>query len=287
MPVLLSGKHKHIEHFSQSPTVSSKEEACQGAVGERVLQCMKWGLVPSWHKGDPLKFGTLLNNCRLDSIEFGAEKPSFRGALHRGQRCVVVADGFYEWQTTKPGLKQPYFIHFADNKPTAETQEVLAEQGVEFKGIDNPPPNEGRMLTMAGLFDIWRPPHEDDGDVLFTFTVITVNAHPKFAHIHDRMPALLDGQNAIAQWLDFENVPTHKALKLLEPADCLQWYPVSTVVNSIKHKSPECMRKIDPELEVNSKQKTLKSWFTPMKTAAAPLDGSASESKPPEKKSKV
>ena len=67
---------------------------------------------------------------------------------------------FYEWQTTKPGLKQPYFIHFADNKPTAETQEVLAEQGVEFKGIDNPPPNEGRMLTMAGLFDIWRPPHE-------------------------------------------------------------------------------------------------------------------------------
>ena len=66
-----------------------EKEAVAGD-GDRVLQCMKWGLVPSWHKGEPSSFGTMLNNCRLDGI---TEKPSFRGALSKGQRCVVVVDG--------------------------------------------------------------------------------------------------------------------------------------------------------------------------------------------------
>ena len=91
-PVLLSSKHKHSEQLCGHPEGSSKL-GCAQEDGERVLQCMKWGLVPGWHKGDPTKFGTMLNNCRFDSIEFGTEKPSFRGALHKGQRCVVVADG--------------------------------------------------------------------------------------------------------------------------------------------------------------------------------------------------
>lgn len=67
-----------------------KEKEVAADDGDRVLQCMKWGLVPNWHKGEPSSFGTMLNNCRLDGI---TEKPSFRGALSKGQRCVVVVDG--------------------------------------------------------------------------------------------------------------------------------------------------------------------------------------------------
>lgn len=91
---MVSSKQKHLEMFADKPKVEGEEEVKEEKVaaghGDRVLQCMKWGLVPSWHKDDPSSFGTMLNNCRLDGI---TEKPSFRGALSKGQRCVVVVDG--------------------------------------------------------------------------------------------------------------------------------------------------------------------------------------------------
>ena len=76
-PVLISGAHDHVTK-------------CGYDDNERVLQSMKWGLVPAWHKGDPEKFSTLLNNCRSETMQ---SKPSFRGAINKGQRCVVLADG--------------------------------------------------------------------------------------------------------------------------------------------------------------------------------------------------
>ena len=76
-PVLISGAHDHVIK-------------CGCHDNERVLQSMKWGLVPAWHKGDPDKFSTLLNNCRSETMQ---TKPSFRGAISKGQRCVVLADG--------------------------------------------------------------------------------------------------------------------------------------------------------------------------------------------------
>ena len=69
--------------------------------------------------------------------------------------------------------------------------------------------------------------------------------HPKFSHIHDRMPAILDGNDAVRTWLD-PSLSTHEVAKLLEPSVVLKWHPVSTVVNNVRHKTPECIAEIDP-----------------------------------------
>ena len=107
--------------------------------GERALQTMKWGLIPSWHKGDPSSFAYNMSNARLDTLQ---EKASFRTPLKKGQRCVILADGFFEWQSTPGGKKQPYFVYFkesTDGKPGQEDSEKS-----EVKGITP------RLLTMAG-----------------------------------------------------------------------------------------------------------------------------------------
>ena len=75
--------------------------------------------------------------------------------------------------------------------------------------------------------------------------MITVDAHADFAHIHDRMPAVLDGDEAVRAWLDPDS-PTHEAIELLHPSPSLTWYPVSVVVNNVRNKTPECIIKIDP-----------------------------------------
>ena len=88
-------------------------------------------------------------------------------------------------------------------------------------------------------------PSLSQDEPLFTYTVITVDAHPKFSHIHDRMPAILDGDDAVRTWLD-PSLSTHEVAKLLEPSVVLKWHPVSTVVNNVRHKTPECIAEIDP-----------------------------------------
>ena len=86
-PVVLSGSHAHVQEALGS-RAEDDDDTDEGT--EKVIQVMKWGLVPSWHKGDPHSFPTLLNNCRFDGM---LEKPSFRTAVSRRQRCVVLADG--------------------------------------------------------------------------------------------------------------------------------------------------------------------------------------------------
>lgn len=112
-PVLVSGYQPHIK--------SSIEEHSAQESGERVLQTMKWGLVPHWHKA--CNDLPLLNNCRSDGM---MEKVSFRNAVQKGQRCVVIADGYFEWQQQRGNQKQPFFIYFAENGPTAEMTELTS-----------------------------------------------------------------------------------------------------------------------------------------------------------------
>ena len=88
-------------------------------------------------------------------------------------------------------------------------------------------------------------PLNTQDEPLFTYTVITVDAHPDFNHIHHRMPAILDGDEAIRMWLD-PSLSTHEVVKLLEPSGALKWHPVSTVVNNFRHKTPECIAEINP-----------------------------------------
>ena len=208
---------------------------------------MKWGLLPAWFKGDPRALKLSMSNCRLDGI---LDKASFRRPLERGQRCVVLADGFYEWTTDAAGKKQPYFVHL--------------------------PPAEGGaapLLRMAGLFDVWRRPAslvselqpealehaaDDDAadaapdeepaaseDCIWSYTVITVDAAPSLLWLHSRMPAILETDDQVAAWLDAGTTPV-KALGLLRPVDTLAWHAADPAVGNIRNNSPTFVQPYTP-----------------------------------------
>ncbi|XP_075430653.1 abasic site processing protein HMCES [Ascaphus truei] len=227
-PVLLS-----LKHFQKDAESS-----------ERVLAAMRWGLVPSWFsEGDPSKMQYKTTNCRSDTI---TERSLYKAPLFKGKRCVVLADGFYEWQRQN-GEKQPYYIYFPQMKQekSPDTEDSLAWDG-------------WRLLTMAGLFDCWEPPN--GGEPLYSYTVITVNSSNSINWIHDRMPAILSSDEAIQKWLDFGDVPTQEALKLIHPIENITCHPVSTLVNNSRNNSPECIaaillgRKKEPALSASSKK---------------------------------
>ncbi len=162
--------------------------------GERELTFLTWGLVPSWAK-DPT-IGSRLINARAETL---AEKPAFRAAFRR-RRCLVPANGFFEWKKTGSG-KQPYFIARKD----------------------------GRPMAMAGLWEHWQ---SADGSVIESFTLITTEPNELVKQIHDRMPAILP-RTAFDAWLDpDEDVALLQDL-LRHPvsAEELDAWPVSTAVN--------------------------------------------------------
>lgn len=191
-----------------------------GPDGERrLLQAVRWGLVPSWAK-DPA-IGSRMINARLETAD---TKPSFRAAWSR-RRALLPADGYYEWYTppaaeaagaAKP-RKQPYFIHRDD----------------------------GRSLAMAGLYELWRDRSIEDPDApgawLWTVTVLTTQATDAMGRIHDRMPIDV-APEAWAAWLDpsFTGDP-HSLLDPTATAQALTAYPVSTLVNNVRHNGPELL----------------------------------------------
>jgi putative SOS response-associated peptidase YedK len=162
--------------------------------GQRQFVLMRWGLLPSWVK-DPKTF-TLLINARGESVR---EKPAFRNAMKR-RRCLIPADGFYEWQGT-PGRKVPYYIHAKD----------------------------GRPLAFAGLWETWTGPN---GEELDTATIVTTGANDTLRPIHDRMPVIVPPE-AFDLWLDSGTVDADTASVLIAPApdDLLEAYEISTAVN--------------------------------------------------------
>jgi putative SOS response-associated peptidase YedK len=144
--------------------------------GARHFRLMRWGLIPSWVK-DPRTF-SLLINARAESV---TAKPSFRAAMRR-RRCLVPADGYYEWKMT-PGAKQPHFIH----------------------------PRDGGPIGFAGLYETWTGPN---GEELDTVAIITVPAGADLAGLHERMPAVI-APEAFGVWLDAERVDAETAAALL------------------------------------------------------------------------
>ena len=186
----------------------------------RELAIAKWGLVPSWAK-DP-SIGNKMINARMETV---AEKPSYRGAFAK-RRCILPADGYYEWYTPTDGPKgkggkppkQPFFIH----------------------------PTDGSSLAMAGLYEFWRDPARSDDDPyawLTTVTVLTTTAEDSLGQIHDRMP-LLVSRDRWADWLNPEKDGKNSdPRELLVPAapGLLTAYPVSTLVNDVRHNGPELL----------------------------------------------
>lgn len=174
----------------------------------RLLRPARWGLVPHW--ASDLAIGQRMINARAETL---TQRPAFRDALSR-RRCVVPADGFYEWRRVGR-TRQPFFVAAPDGAP----------------------------LALAGLWDLWQPP---DGERLASFTIITTPANAVVAPIHDRMPAVLD-DDALERWLD-PGVADPAALSaLLAPAGetALHARPVSTWVNSPEHDDPQCLAPAD------------------------------------------
>jgi len=175
--------------------------------GENRLTVCRWGFVPSW--GKDLKDGYKMINARAETV---AEKPSFRQAFSR-HRCLVVADGFYEWKN-EDGKKRPYYIHRRDGKP----------------------------FGMAGLFNRWTSP---EGEKVCTSAIITTAANGIVSPIHERMPVIAPLEKA-AFWLDPSVHEKERLLPLLEPCpdDAIEAYEVSTRVNSPKNDSEELIKRL-------------------------------------------
>ncbi|XP_035244013.1 abasic site processing protein HMCES [Anguilla anguilla] len=261
---------------SNSPVLLSRKHFDKEApVDECVLAAMRWGLVPYWFReNDPNKMQYSTNNCRSESL---LEKKSYKDPLLKGQRCVILADGFYEWK--RENGKQPFFIYFPQSQvqgPLGTTEGQVV--GTSCQDSKNQGSEEGasghaeeedsewtgwRLLTIAGLFDCWKPP--GGGEALYTYTVITVNSSPSLQSIHDRMPAVLDGEEEVRRWLDFGEVRSLDALKLLQSKDTLTFHPVSSFVNNSRNNSPECLQPLEPgnnkELRPSASSKLMMSWL--------------------------
>uniref|UniRef100_A0A2K6DQV2 Abasic site processing protein HMCES n=1 Tax=Macaca nemestrina TaxID=9545 RepID=A0A2K6DQV2_MACNE len=120
-----------------------------------------------------------------------------------------------------------------------------------------------RLLTMAGIFDCWEPP--EGGDVLYSYTIITVDSCKGLSDIHHRMPAILDGEEAVSKWLDFGEVSTQEALKLIHSTENITFHAVSSVVNNSRNNTPECLAPVDlvvkKELKASGSSQRMLQWL--------------------------
>lgn len=167
---------------------------------------VRWGLIPYWSKDAGMGAKT------INAVaETAAEKPAFREPMKR-QRCLVPADGFYEWQTLARRQKQPYSIAMED----------------------------GSVFAFAGLWDRWRT---SSGDVVESCSILTTQANSLLAGIHHRMPVILRKED-YELWLDPAMTDPARVQGLLKPFDpeLMKKYPVSTYVNSANNEGAECAR---------------------------------------------
>jgi putative SOS response-associated peptidase YedK len=178
----------------QIPAIVSQSE-------ERLLAAFTWGLVPGWAK-DPA-IGSRMINARSETA---AEKPSFRSALVK-RRCIVPADGWYEWQGS-PGKKTPYYFSAAN-----ET-----------------------VLGLAGIYESWKQP---DGQMLWTAAILTQEARSDFSYIHDRMPVLLPPELQDT-WLNSQTSPLQEVLGSAPNVEIQAW-EVSPAVGNVKNNNAELM----------------------------------------------
>lgn len=192
--------------YNIAPTQSVATVRSGPEDASRQWQMVRWGLIPSWAKDASM--GSRMINARAESV---ADKPAFRTALRR-RRCLVPADGYYEWQKTGKG-KQPYYIRLHDERPFA----------------------------MAGLWERWTNP--ETGEPIETCTIITTEANALTRPIHDRMPVILNAAD-YDLWLDPQCQNPGPLRELLCPFDvqAMRADPVDTYVNSPRHDDPRCIQ---------------------------------------------
>lgn len=171
---------------------------------ENTLGWMRWGLIPSWFKGQ--KFQNQLINARGETIH---EKNSFRASFKR-RRCLIPADGFFEWRKNEDGSKTPLYIKLKDGAPFA----------------------------FAGLWDRWE--NTDFDETILSCTIITCQPNALMADIHNRMPVILPADK-YADWLSRDTDDPHYLRSMLQPydPDLMTAYEVSRAVNSPANDRPD------------------------------------------------
>lgn len=193
-------------------TVRNDEEQTEKTDAKPDLALLRWGLVPFWAK--ELKIGAKMINARSETV---ATKPAFRAAF-KSRRCLVVADGFFEWKKEGTG-KQPYYISRRDAQP----------------------------YCMAGLWETWKDPQpslfEDEtaNGTIETCTILTTAANEFMAPLHDRMPVVMSDPEQVRFWLDrdFSDQQTLEGFLAPTEWDDFQSFPVSRNVNFVRNDGPE------------------------------------------------
>lgn len=180
----------------------------------RQMHSARWGLVPAF--ADDPSIGVRMINARIETV---AEKSAFAKSL-RTRRCILPADGYYEWRKEPDGSKTPHFIHRADAAP----------------------------LAFAGLYAFWRDPSKDDSDParwLLSTTILTQPARSQLAAIHDREPVVLRN-DAVARWLDPSVTAAEEALSAIGPErPPLQLHRVGPRVGNVRVDSPDLIEPVD------------------------------------------
>jgi len=207
------GSHIPVLRKKSSKYGGSNDEETEMEENDTLLHVMKWGLIPSYTKqSEDGKLQTQFNliNARSEGL---TKSGAFRRLLQK-QRCVVVVDGFYEWEKLGAKKKQPYFIH-TGTQPSLESD------------IDN----KSNLLHLAALYDVWRGKGEEED----------------FSRIHHRMPVVLSDQQRIDKWLNCENNSFDDCVSLLSPfkKNGLFWYKVSEYVGNIRNKKAECLEPLE------------------------------------------
>ena len=200
----------NVAPTQEVPTVRHEADS-EGGSG-RHLRMLRWGLIPSWAKDRKIAYKTI--NARAETV---AEKPSFRSAFRR-RRCLILADGFYEWRKEGDG-KQPYRIVMADRQPFA----------------------------MAGLWESWRDP--EDKSVIESCTIIVTDANDHLRRLHHRMPVILAPGDHEA-WLaaGTDEAQLQSLLKPFEAAP-MAAYPVSKHVNKPANDDAGCIEPVGAEID--------------------------------------
>jgi len=200
--------HDYKPNYNIAPTDFSPVVIKDGKIKTKM---MRWGLVPAWSKNEQI--GSKMINARLETV---LEKPSFSSLVHN-QRCIVLADGYYEW--AKPN-NQPYYIKHVRNN----------------------------VLPLAGLWTKWEDTNSND---LFTYTILTTAPLDKISHIHNRMPVILNSQTK-EEWLNYKKFSILDCLsKLTNIKTDIEFYPVSKSINSLKNNSIHNIKKLNLTTTLN------------------------------------
>jgi putative SOS response-associated peptidase YedK len=204
----VSGEEDWAPRYNVAPTQSVPVIRQNPKEPIRELSLMRWGLIPSWSKDS--SGAARMINAR---VETAATKPAFRDAM-KSRRCLIPADGFYEWVRTAKA-KQPYCFEV----------------------------NEGQLFAFAGIWDRWK---DTSGKLVETCSILTTTPNAVTSPVHDRMPVILD-PDVFDLWLDPGMRDLSAASELLKPCDAQQMrcYPISTRINHVANDDEECSAPVE------------------------------------------